>query len=169
LNFVTLHEELTNSTAMIRSLLAGLTQEEARFKPTPETWSILEVTCHLYDEEQYDFRARIDVILNKPGTKFTPIHPGQWVTERKYNEQNFSEVHEKFFNERMISLDWLEDLAGADWDTPYQDEHGTANAGEFIASWIAHDNLHIRQLVELRRAHIEQISRPYPIEYAGEW
>lgn len=154
---------------MIRALLAGLTQEEASYKPAPETWSILEVTCHLHDEEQFDFRARIDVILNKPGQKFVHINPQAWITERKYNEQNFSEVHAKFFNERMRSLDWLRNLASANWDTPYEDEHGTATAGEFFASWIAHDNLHIRQLVELRRARIEKITQPYPIEYAGEW
>jgi len=42
-------------------------------------------------------------------------------------------------------------------------------AGEMFSCWVAHDNLHIRQLVELRRARIEKITRPYPLEYAGEW
>jgi hypothetical protein len=38
-----------------------------------------------------------------------------------------------------------------------------------FASWVAHDNLHIRQLVELRRKRIENLSSQYQIEYAGDW
>ncbi|NTU56368.1 MAG: DinB family protein, partial [Anaerolineales bacterium] len=44
MEFKTLYQELVNSTEMIRALLADLSQEEARFKPGRETWSILEVT-----------------------------------------------------------------------------------------------------------------------------
>jgi hypothetical protein len=42
-------------------------------------------------------------------------------------------------------------------------------AGDMFASWIAHDSLHIRQLVELRRHRIKNITKPYDIRYAGEW
>ena len=38
-----------------------------------------------------------------------------------------------------------------------------------FASWVAHDNLHIRQLVELRRNLIERMTQPYDIGYAGDW
>ncbi|MCL4530048.1 MAG: hypothetical protein M1282_11610 [Chloroflexi bacterium] len=60
-----LYEELTSSTEMIRALLSGIGQEEAQFKPTPETWSMLEVICHLYDEEREDFREHLDFILHR--------------------------------------------------------------------------------------------------------
>ena len=38
-----------------------------------------------------------------------------------------------------------------------------------FTSWVAHDDLHIRQLTELRRAQIERITKPYKIGYAGDW
>jgi hypothetical protein len=38
-----------------------------------------------------------------------------------------------------------------------------------FACWAAHDNLHIRQLVELRRQWLEMITEPYNLEYAGDW
>jgi hypothetical protein len=38
-----------------------------------------------------------------------------------------------------------------------------------FACWVAHDNLHIRQLVELKRAQIERITQPLNIAYAGDW
>lgn len=169
MEFAKLYQELTNSTEMIRALLAGVTQEEAVVKPNPEAWSQLEVICHLHDEEREDFRARLQNILNGSNEEFQVINPQGWITERKYNEQNFEQMKEKFFTERDNSLEWLNGLSNEDWEITHTDKYGTATAGEFFASWVAHDNLHIRQLVELRRARIEQITKPYPIEYAGEW
>jgi hypothetical protein len=42
-------------------------------------------------------------------------------------------------------------------------------AGDMLSSWVAHDNLHMRQLVELRRSRIVVITEPYDIQYAGDW
>ena len=169
MKFETLYQELASSTEMIRSLLAGLTQEEAGFKPSPETWSILEVLCHCCDEEREDFREHLDFILRRQNEEWHRIDPQGWVTVRKYNEQNFTEMREKFFAERMKSLEWLKSLSEAGWDTEYTSPFGSMKAGDMFASWIAHDNLHIRQLVELRRARIENIAQPYDIQYAGDW
>jgi hypothetical protein len=38
-----------------------------------------------------------------------------------------------------------------------------------FASWVAHDNLALRQFVELRRARLESVTKPYSIAYAGDW
>ena len=167
--FETLFKELKNSTEMMRALLAGISQEEAQIKPTPEAWSILEVTCHLYDEEREDFREHLDFILHRQNEEWHVIHPKEWVTERKYNEQGYAEMRERFFAERLKSLEWLKGLEEKNWDTTYTSEYGSVTAGEMFACWVAHDNLHIRQLVELRREHIERITQPYPIGYAGDW
>ncbi len=169
MEFRTLYQELENSAEMIRALLAGISQEDAMFKPGPETWSILEVICHLRDEEREDFPARLDSILYRPDESFAVINPQGWIMERKYNEQNFEEVQESFFTQRTKSLKWLMGLVNMNWETTHTDQYGSVTAGEMFASWVAHDNLHIRQLVELRRARIENITKPYPIEYAGDW
>jgi hypothetical protein len=42
-------------------------------------------------------------------------------------------------------------------------------AGEMLSCWVAHDNLHMRQLVELRRSRLENLTAPYYLGYAGEW
>ena len=64
MEFNILYHELQNSTEMIRALLAGVAPEAARLKPSAESWSILEVLCHLYDEERQDFREHLDFILH---------------------------------------------------------------------------------------------------------
>jgi hypothetical protein len=154
---------------MIRTLLAGIAQEEAQVKPSPESWSFLEVACHLYDEEREDFREHLDFILHRQHEEYHAIDPQGWVTTRKYNEQNFAEMQEKFFVEREKSLTWLQEISESNWDITYTSEYGSVSAGEMFSCWVAHDNLHIRQLVELRRARIENITKPYPIVYAGDW
>lgn len=169
MKFKLLYEELANSAEMIRALLAGVTQEEARAKPNPESWSMLEVVCHLYDEEREDFREHLDFILHRQNEEWHKINPQGWVMERKYNEQDVRAMKEKFFGEREKSLEWLKGLSGADWNMEYKSEYGAMTAGEMLASWAAHDNLHIRQLAELRRARIENITKPYAIVYAGDW
>lgn len=169
MKFSTLYEELQNSTEMIRAVLAGITQLEAQVKPDPGSWSILEVTCHLYDVEREDFREHLDFILHRQNEEYHAIDPQAWITERKYNQQVFAEMRDKFFAERLKSLDWLKEISDSDWDITYTSEYGSVSAGEMFSCWIAHDNLHLRQLIELRRTRIEMITKPYPIEYAGDW
>jgi len=169
MEFQKLYQELTNSTEMIRALLKDIGQEQAQVKPDAESWSILEVVCHLYDEEHEDFREHLDFILHRQNEEYHAIDPQSWVTERKYNEQNLFEMQEKFFAERKKSLEWLKTLSETDWETTYTSQYGSVTAGEMFGCWVAHDNLHVRQLVELRRLHVERITKPFDLEYAGEW
>ena len=169
MKFETLYLELVNSTDMILTFLSGLSQEDASLKPDPNSWSILETLCHLYDEEREDFREHLDYILNRRDQKWHIIDPAAWVTDRKYNERDFREMKEKFFVERTTSLDWLKGLSKANWDVSYTSEFGSMSAGEMFASWVAHDNLALRQFVELRRTRIEVITKPYSVAYAGDW
>ena len=169
MKFAELYQELVNSTAIIRALIANVSQEDAQVKPAPEAWSMLEVICHLHDEEREDFREHLDFILHRQNEAWHNIDPQNWVASRKYNEQDFIEMQVKFFEERRKSMDWLIDQSDADWNTTYTSEYGSVPAGEMFAAWVAHDNLHIRQLVELKRVQIERITQPYAIGYAGDW
>ncbi len=169
MEFKTLYQELIHSTEMIHSLLAGISPEEARMKPSKGTWSILEVTCHLYDEEREDFREHLDFIFHRQQEEWHSIAPQAWVKLRKYNEQDFGKVKTKLFRERTKSLVWLKGLKDADWNITYKSKFGSMRAGDMFASWVAHDNLHIRQLVELRRWDIERNTKPFKIRYAGDW
>lgn len=162
-------QELRYSTEMIRALLAGIDPEAARHKPQVKSWSILEVVCHLYDEEREDFREHLDFILHRQNEKWHAIDTEGWATERNYNEQDFADIQAKFFVEREKSFVWLNGLSNPDWGKTYTTEYRTISAGEMFACWVAHDNLHIRQLVKLRRTRLEHMTRPYNLEYAGKW
>jgi hypothetical protein len=169
MEFDALYRELQNSTEMIHALLLGVSQQDSQVKPNSDSWSILEVLCHLYDEEREDFREHLDFILYRQEDEWHVIDPEGWVRARKYNEQNFVLMQEKFFSERKQSLEWLRQLSASNWDSTYSSHYGSMSAGEMLACWGAHDNLHIRQLVELRRFRLEHMSQPHNLEYAGGW
>ncbi len=169
MDFETLYGELAHGIEIVRALLVGVTQEQAQIKPSPDSWSILEVVCHLYDEEREDFRPRLDIMLHRPSEPFAPNDTEGNVTTRRYNARDLQEVFEGLVAERAKSLDWLRSLNNPNWEAPYTTPYRTMKAGDMFASWVAHDSLHIRQLNELRRARIVRTAAPYDVAYAGDW
>lgn len=161
--------QLTEGPPRIRSLVKGATDLEARWRPDPDSWSMLEVVCHLRDEEREDFRVRLDIILHHPDKPWPPIDPQGWVVDRDYNSQDLEEALTAFIEERERSLAWLEGLEDPDWNLIYEAPFGSMSAGNMLASWMAHDQLHMRQLVELHRFLSAERANPYSMAYAGEW
>jgi hypothetical protein len=162
-------KQLAGDMLRIRLMAQGADDQQARWRPDPDSWSILEVICHLLDEERKDFRVRLDITLNKLGEAWPGIDPAGWVTEYNYNEQVLADSLQAFQEEREASLTWLKRLKDPDWEASYEAPWGMMRAGDLLASWVAHDLLHMRQLVELHRGYMEQQITPYSSRYAGEW
>jgi hypothetical protein len=160
---------LAQNAARIAALLQETPAIQARWRPDPESWSILEVATHLRDEEREDFRVRLDIILYHPQDPWPPIDPGGWVTARRYNDGDLDRVATDFQEERARSLGWLRGLAAPDWAAMYEAPWGPIRAGDLLASWVAHDLLHLRQLVELQWAYTQLLAAPFGTRYAGEW
>jgi len=162
-------QKMDNQAQAIRGLVQGVSDEQARWKPDPESWSILEVINHLYDEEREDFRTHLDCSLHHPERPWSSIDPQGWVTARRYNERDLEQSRDNFLDERRKSLAWLRGLSTPDWEATYAAPFGPIRAGDLFAGWVAHDLLHLRQLVELHWAYTNRIAQPYVLRYAGEW
>ncbi len=162
--------QLATQAQSIRQLCAGVGQEQARWRPAGDAWSLLEVINHLADEERADFRTRLDCILHRPDAPWPPIDPGAWVQERDYNGRDLDESLARFSAARAESLDWLRSLPAPDLSTsavaPWG---GRIQAGDMLAAWVAHDLLHLRQLTELHYAWTQRQLRPWSLAYAGDW
>ena len=91
------------------------------------------------------------------------------VTERRYNEQDLGVMLGKFLAERDQSLAWLRTLQNPNWEATYTTPWRTLTAGDMFTSWVTHDILHMRQLVELRYARVLTLTAPYDVAYAGSW
>ena len=161
--------QLQTQGKAITALVKDLSIEDARWKPGPEDWSVLEVLNHLVDEEQLDFRRHLDHILFNPKAPWPEIAPQDWVIDKKYNQRELDQTLKAFKSERKKSISWLESLDQPDWEKKVQLPWGELSAGDLLASWLAHDLLHIRQLTALRYNLTLSHSLPYRIEYAGKW
>ena len=162
-------DELANNAQRICVLVENVSAEQAIWKPSPDSWSMLEVVNHLLDEEKLDFRVRLDTTLRQTGEVWSGINPPLWVTERRYNERDPNESLASFLAAREDSLNWLKTLNSPDWEAGYEAPWGSICAGDLIASWMGHDLLHMRQLVELHWAYTMNDIRPYSAVYAGNW
>ena len=151
-------------------LVSNVSAENAKWKPPSQNWSILEIVCHLVDEEVEDFRRRVQMTLEDPSQEWASINPEIWAVERRYNEQNLQEKVQAFVAERTKSIDWLEGLSGADWNKAYQHKHfGPMRAGDLLVAWTAHDQLHVRQIAKRKFELVRRDAGDYVADYAGDW
>jgi hypothetical protein len=163
-------DRLEHSGRTLRSLLTGRSAEDATWHAPPGKWSILEVACHLLDEEREDFRQRLRLVLEDPNAPWPPIDPEGWVLARDYASRDLDTVVASFVVERDESVRWLRSLENPAWDRErVHPRMGSLRAGDLLAAWLAHDLLHIRQLVALDFALTTRAMAPFSTEYAGRW
>lgn len=161
--------ELEINGKAIYELLHGVTPEQQLWRPAPDKWCLLEIVCHLYDEELDDFRARVNHVLTTPNEKLPASNPLAWSTERKYMDQDYQTTLAKFVHERKQSVAWLGGLQNAAWDNAYQHPtHGALKASMFLTNWPAHDYLHIRQIIRTKHLYLRHITGE-DLGYAGDW
>ena len=86
MNVENLIQSLDRFGSMLPEVVRDVSPTNARWKPPDGAWSILEVVCHLADEEEFDFRERIRLVLNDPEESWPPIDPEGWAVARRYNE-----------------------------------------------------------------------------------
>lgn len=158
--------QLGTTPDAIRSL-ATVPVEQATWRPAPDSWSILEVVCHLADEERLDFRTRLRATIASPTAPWPAIDPGSWVAG--YAERRLDEAIADFEAERRTSLAWLESLRGVDWRLRHEDaaRNRSMSALDLLRNWLAHDYHHLRQLTVIRYELLRQSGGA--LAYAGDW
>lgn len=161
--------QLIDNADRIKALLNGVSIDDSRWKPDQDSWSFLEVINHLHDEEVEDFRVRLDIILHSPQKPWPPIDPEGWVSQRRYNDRDLDLSLQSFLDERAASLEWLHSLENPNWNATCNTPFGTMRAGDMFVAWVTHDQLHLRQLVELHHQLTVEMSRPFNLDYAGSW
>lgn len=156
--------------AALASAIAGLSDDDARWKPPSGAWSVLEIVCHLADEEAEDFRVRVLSTLKDPSKPWPGIDPEGSVAERRSNEKTLAVELGRFTRERAESIRLLRELSEPDWDRTYHHPSiGDLRAGDLMVSWAAHDMLHLRQIAKRRFERISDAGCPFQTTYAGTW
>jgi hypothetical protein len=162
--------ELARLPLVLDALLGDLDEATWRGRPAPERWSPVEIICHLRDEETEDFGARIRVAL-AGGGPFAPIRPAEWVVERHYQDEDPVKALAAFRSRRGESLALLDSLVSSPGDLQGSGEAGGGalrlSGLDVLAAWVAHDQLHLRQLAGTLACLWAAAHEPLKVEYAG--
>lgn len=173
MNATAIVRRLESFPAVARAAVAGLSDEEARWKPSSGNWSVLEVCAHLLDEEREDFRVRLRSTLEKPDEPWPPLELDGIAERRGYNKMELGAVVAEFSRERAASVAWLAPLVAGPagvWDRAYEHpKWGPIAAGDLLAAWAAHDALHLRQIAKRLYELAGVDGAPHETRYAGEW
>jgi hypothetical protein len=162
-------QRLASNGETIRTLVAGVPDEQTRWRPAPDKWSMLEVINHLCDEERLDFRARINHILTGAAPPWPATNPLGWLVEHNYYKRDFGESLNDFLREREQTIEWMQEHLSSNWDAFYDHPAvGAITARDLLAPWIGHDMIHIRQLAKLHFQYLAALPDEPHVAYAGE-
>jgi len=166
-----LRHRLAAFPSVLNACAGAVSATDARWKPAPEHWSILEVCCHLLDEEREDFSVRIASTLRDPAATWPRLDLEGIAEKRRYNEQDLAATLDSFAARRRENIAWLDSIiASADFTKAYEHpKFGPLHAGMLLASWAAHDALHLRQIARRLHGLAARDAGPYSVQYAGEW
>lgn len=158
----------------IAAAVAGVDEAAGKWRPPSGAWSIVEIVNHLADEEVEDFRTRLRLTLEDPARDWPGIDPEGAARERNYHERDLATSLARFRAARTDSLDWLRTLPGGE-DPAWAHEKThpkfpPIKAGDLLASWAAHDLLHLRQIAKRRYEFVREVAAPgFHVGYAGAW
>lgn len=163
-------ESLRRFHRVLPALVAGLHDDQWRFRPSTGKWSILEIVCHLADEEVEDFRPRLERTLADPIVDWSPIDPAAAAIQRAYQSQSPPGSLARFLDARAHSIEWLDSLRDADWHRAYpHPKLGPLPAGDLLTAWAAHDLLHLRQFTKRLYEQVGVAGGSFSHGYAGTW
>jgi hypothetical protein len=159
--------ELARLLPMLDLLTVDLDGAGWRARPAAAEWSPIEIVCHLRDEEAEDFPARLRVVVTG-GRQFAPIDPERWAEEGRYRDADPREALDALRTLRSASLRFLGTLAPHRLSASVEHPRlGPFSGADIVAAWVAHDQLHLRQLVgTLARLWAERWA-PLKVGYAG--
>jgi hypothetical protein len=158
--------QLAHLPRALITLTAGLDDAAWRARPAPERWAPVEIICHLRDEEQDDFGARVRAVL-EGRREFAPIDPEGWVEQRRYRDQDPRRALAEFEVRRAASLELL--ARAAPERLRESGASGTVRLSglDLLAAWVAHDYLHLRQLAGTLARLWATRWAPLRADYAG--
>jgi hypothetical protein len=136
---------------ILRGLMSEISDEDARWKPAPDRFSIAQVLAHLSHSEGQCYRMRVDRFLAEEMPEIEPDDAQMHLAlyENADPEEDFAHFEEQ--RETNLEL-----LRGLEPETGLRKAmHKTAGEitlSQMLHEWALHDLGHIRQIAELVRA-----------------
>jgi len=137
---------------ILRSLLTGLSEDDIRWKPAADRFSIGEVLAHLSHSEWKCYRTRVDQFISEERPELEPDEASFHL--ELYRKADPEDAFDHFEDQREMNVGYLRGLpASAGRRAAYHKGAATEITLEnMLHEWAMHDLGHIRQVAELVRA-----------------
>jgi hypothetical protein len=142
---------LEATPAILRGLMSEVSDEDARWKPAPDRFSIAEVLAHLSHSEGNCYRLRVDRFLAEDRPELEPDDARMWLEH--YRNADPEDAFDHFEEQRETNVEFLRALpAEAGHRAAMHKELGEVTLFQMLHDWAMHDLGHVRQIAELVRA-----------------
>ncbi len=152
---------LRSTPAVLQYLTEDLSLDDWQRKLNQSGLSILEWNSHLLDVEIEVNLPRINQVLTSDNPFIAGVDSDAWVEERQYQQTRSPRVLYDFIEQRMNTINLLENLTPDQWNRPARHSiFGPSTLQELVSFVAAHDIDHIRQVYSrcsakmTRRSHI---------------
>lgn len=144
-------DQLEATPEILRGLMAGIDEEDARWKPAPDRFSIAEVLAHLSHSEGHCYRLRLDRFMKEDRPELEPDDAQMHLD--LYRNADPEDEFDHFEERRKDNVDYLRDLpVEAGERKAIHKSAGEITLNQMLHEWVLHDLGHIRQVAELVRA-----------------
>jgi len=142
---------LDATPAILRDLMSEISEEDARWKPAPDRFSIAEVLAHLSHSEGHCYRARVDRFLGEDVPELEPDDASFYY--QLYRDADPQDSFDHFEEQRESNVDFLRSLPRSAGERRARHQAaGEITLNHMLHEWVLHDLGHIRQVAELVRA-----------------
>src|SRR5436305_11975968 len=142
---------LDATPGILRGLMSELTEEDVRWKPAPDRFSVGEVLAHLSHSEGHCYRSRLDRFLSEDNPEFEP-DDAQFHLEL-YAKADPEDSFDHFEEQRESNVELLRSLTLEDGNRKaIHKSKGPITLMQMLHEWSMHDLGHIRQVAEVIRA-----------------
>lgn len=136
---------------ILRGLMCELCEEDTRWKPTPDRFSVAEVLAHLSHSEGHCYRMRVDRFMAEDRPEFEPDDAQMYLD--LYRNRDAEDEFSHFEEQRESNIEYLRSLPAETGDRrALHLEAGEITLAQMLHEWALHDLGHIRQIAELVRA-----------------
>jgi hypothetical protein len=143
-------EALERTPAVLRAMLAGLSEPWVMNNYGPETWSPFDVVGHLIHGEKSDWIPRARIILDHGGSK--PFEPfDRYAQYEASRGSTIDALLNEFESLRKQSLESLRSMKLTDAQLALPGTHpalGPVTLRNLLATWVCHDLNHIHQIAK---------------------
>ena len=142
---------LEETPGILRGLMRELSEDDARWKPAPDRFSVAEVLAHLSHSEGHCYRARVDRFLSGEMPEFESDDAQMYLD--LYRQADAEDSFDHFEEQRETNIEFLRTLPrSAGERKAMHKEAGEITLQQMLHEWVMHDLGHVRQVAELVRA-----------------